>query len=109
MVRYVFVTLDFARIGYVYAAPFAAMVAMNCASVIPSTIFFSNVNYGRHNGCGGPKSWLPSPSKKIIYHQPVLALLRWGYILNQQCAPVLLGVSFAHLPDPHEPDLLHLV
>ena len=38
MVCSVFVALDFARRGYVYAAPLAVMVAVNCVSVITSTV-----------------------------------------------------------------------
>ena len=63
MVSSVFVTLDFARRGYVYAAPLAVMVAENCASVITATVFLSVIDNGRHNGYGGPKFWLPSPCK----------------------------------------------
>ena len=59
MVRSVFMTLDFASRGYVYATPLAVMVADSCASVITATVFLSTIDDGRHNGCGGPKSWLP--------------------------------------------------
>ena len=47
--------------------------------------------------------------KIIISHPPVLVLLQWGYILHQHSAPLLLGVSWAHLPEPREPDFPHLV
>ena len=75
MVCSVFVALDFARRGYVYAAPLAVMVAVNCVSVITSTVFLSTIDYGRHNDCGGPNSCLPFPCKKIIFHRPLLVLL----------------------------------
>ena len=61
MVRSVFMTLDFARRGYVHAAPLAVIVAVNCASVITATAFLSTIDDGRHNGCGGLNSWLSSP------------------------------------------------
>ena len=61
MVCSVFVKLDFARRGYLYATPLSVMVAENCASIITATVFFSTIDDGRYNGCGGPNSWLPSP------------------------------------------------
>ena len=64
MVCSVFVTLDVARRGYVYAAHLAVMVEVNCASVITPTVFLSTIDDGRRSGCGGPKYWLPSPCKK---------------------------------------------
>ena len=67
MVRSVFVTSNFARRGYVYAVPLDVMVAENCASVITATVFLSKIDAGRHNGCGGPSSWLPFPFKNNNY------------------------------------------
>ena len=63
MVCSVFVTSNFARRGYVYAVPLDVMVAENYASVITDTVFLSTIDYGRHNGCRGTNSWLPSPCK----------------------------------------------
>ena len=63
MVHSVFVTLDFARRGYVYATPLAVMVVVDCASIVTVTVFLSTIDDGRHNGCGGPNSWLLSPCK----------------------------------------------
>ena len=63
MVCSIFVTLDFARRGYVYADPLDVMVAKNCASIITAAVFLYTIDYVRHNGFGGPKSWLPSPCK----------------------------------------------
>ena len=63
MVCSIFVTLDFARRGYVYAAPLSVVVAVNFASISTATVFLSNIYDGRNNGFGGPNSWLPSPYK----------------------------------------------
>ena len=63
MLCYEFVTLDLARRGYVYIAPLLVIVVENCASVITAIVFFSTIYYGRHRGCGGPNSWLPSPCR----------------------------------------------
>ena len=63
MVRSIFVTLGFSMRGYVYAAPLDVMVAENYASVITDTVFLSTIDYGRHNGCGGPNYWFPYPCK----------------------------------------------
>ena len=49
-----------------------------------------------------------SHAKIIIPHRPVFVFLRWGYILHQHSAPILLGVSLAHLPDTREPGFPHL-
>ena len=64
MVCSLFVKLDFSRRGYVYAAPFDVMVAVNFASIVAATVFQSTIDDGRHNGCGVRNSWFPYPCKK---------------------------------------------
>ena len=78
MVFYVFVKLDFARWGYLYATPLAVMVAVNCASVITATVFLSTIDDCRHNGCGGPNSWLPYPCKNNNFSSTFVGVAPMG-------------------------------
>ena len=78
MVRSVFVTLDFASMGYVYASPLDVIIEVNCDSVVTSTIFLSTIDDDRHNGCGDPNSWLPSPCKNNNFPSTCVGLVPVG-------------------------------
>ena len=72
--------LDLARSGYVYVAPLLVIVVENCASVITAIVFFSTIDYGRHRGCGGPNSWLPSPCRNKSFPSPCVGVAPTGLV-----------------------------